>query len=215
MWRKHFKFVLIPAQSSHAKCDVCTSLMTLKYSASTPLHQRNQISLMLRAHRDHVVKERTLYWLRKDLAAAEPEMFLSFIMDGMDQSATALPNYHPRLRKLLPIMKFHVFAVLNHCSQKPHFFLCHDMIRKDSNLSIAALLWSLVSVPQPWPPVLFIQVWGPGMYWVHLMLISFNAGGQLLARKQEPVDVCPLCMDCQKTLGSRDTNVISVEGSYT
>lgn len=158
MWQRNFKHVVIPVQPRQAKCDVCTSLHELLHSPNTPTSTKHDMRGILEAHRNSVVKERQMYWLRRDMAVTNPSMFASFIMDGMDQTATSLPNYNPRVRKVLPAQKFHIFSVLNHGSKCSHFFVCHEGIRKDSNLSITALLWTLQSMPQPWSPVLYLQV---------------------------------------------------------
>ena len=157
-WQSQFSHVTIPREPRQAKCDVCTSLKSILGKTSTPQQIKGEVKMILEAHRQTVVQERHLYWIRREMAVANSSMFFSFVMDGMDQSVSNLPNYHPRIRKLLPIAEFHVFGVLNHVRDKPHFFICHDGIRKDSNLSISAFLWSIMSEPQPWPPVLFLQV---------------------------------------------------------
>ena len=158
MWLKDFSHVVIPPEPRLAKCDICTSLKLLKSMLTTPASVKPDIDRILSAHRRHVTRERQLYWIRRDMACANPTVFLSFIMDGMAQTCSNLPNYNPRLRKLLPIAEFHIFGIINHVHGRNKFFICHDGIRKDSNLSISCLLWSLADVPQPWPPVLFLQV---------------------------------------------------------
>ena len=155
---RHFEHVKIPKEPRQGKCDVCTSLKRKIQSPGTSVKSKEELKRMLEVHREQVVMERNKYWVRRDLAMGQPSVFLSLIMDGMDQSVTCLPNHNPRVRKCLPFADHHVFAVLNHATRKTKFFLCHDGIRKDSNLSIAAMLWSLAEVPQPWPPVLFMQV---------------------------------------------------------
>jgi len=150
--------VQIPPEPRQSKCDVCSTLKEQRDCPSTPHDIKTSLSAMIECHRRNVVKERHLYWIRRDLSQSNSSVFLSLIMDGMDQSVTTLPQYQPRTRKCKPFAEFHVFGVLNHCTSKAKFFMCHEGIRKNSNLSIAALLWTLLDVPQPWPPVLFLQV---------------------------------------------------------
>ena len=77
------------------------------------------------------------------MAFRNPQRYVSIIVDGMDQTCTALPNFKPLIRKLSPLVDVHVTGVYNHSSRKMHCMVSHEAIRKDSNLTILSIIQAL------------------------------------------------------------------------
>jgi len=84
VWRQHFPHVKIPKEPRQGKCDVCTSLKQQIQAPGSPSKTKQELQQFLEAHRQEVVKERNLYWVRRDLAIGQPSLFVSLIMDGME-----------------------------------------------------------------------------------------------------------------------------------
>lgn len=182
LWSKHFPRLIIPKQPRQAKCQVCVTLAEVKATNSVSDTIKQQLSIIQDLHRAAVIKERFFYWIKRDMAIRNPQRYLSIIVDGMDQTCTALPNFKPLIRKLSPLVDVHVTGVYNHSSRKMHCMVSHEAIRKDSNLTILSIIQALKHTPSPWPPQLFLQVSFALIFSVDVIHIvtnlnAFYAGG--------------------------------------
>lgn len=157
LWKLHFSHVLIPKQPTQAKCETCVVFQDLLQTVKTQPELKSKLRLMRDIHIACVMKQRHYYWIKRDLSFRQPTRLVSLIVDGMDQAKTALPRFTPYRKSAPPIIDVHLLAFINHSTKLPSFLVCHEGIRKDSNLTVLALAMALQGIAQPWPAQLFIQ----------------------------------------------------------
>ena len=92
--QKDFPQLKFPEGHSFAKCNTCVSLKDRK-SKETNRFRREEIEEELNAHYKEQSKERKYYAHKKSLSVQNPFLFLSVVIDGMDQMKTRMPRLYP------------------------------------------------------------------------------------------------------------------------
>jgi hypothetical protein len=112
MWRTDFPYVQIPPFSRFLKCYY---YWEYKYGmeATTNAATRVQIKEFFLVHFRHQMEERRDYWLFKRSAMITPDLFMSLIVDGMDQNTTMVPKMRQTVKNIESgFVKTHLCGVL-------------------------------------------------------------------------------------------------------
>lgn len=91
IWDESFKQFRIRKGVRASTCRVCGEIYDKLSKERNPVERRN-IEKTRREHLDLVRQERHRYYFRQQLARQHPELYLSIIIDGMDQASCYLPN---------------------------------------------------------------------------------------------------------------------------
>jgi hypothetical protein len=89
---KECRFLRVRKWSPFAKCDTCTRLKSCREQATTA-EAREQFITLLTTHEKMFRAERELYLDRVRDARANPDHFLSMIVDGADQTQFNIPHF--------------------------------------------------------------------------------------------------------------------------
>ncbi len=129
-----------------AKCGCCSFL--------------DQVSHIILTHR----RERKKYYLHREKARAQPEKYLTIIIDGMDQSKTNVPLLLKEAKSTQNLyrLRTHLSGALVH-TRSPHgkvIYAFYDIMQwpHDSNLCIQVLSSILYDFRDKLPTVLYLQL---------------------------------------------------------
>ena len=80
------------------------------------------------------------------------------IIDGMDQHKTLLPRFMEQSSAMQSCarLKAHLIGVKVH-GRTTHIYVSNDRVHSDPNLTIHCIFRTLLQIPPPLPPVLYIQ----------------------------------------------------------
>ena len=109
-------------------------------------------------------QERKKYHLHREKARAQPDKYITIIIDGMDQSKTNVPAMvqESKSTQNLYRLRTHLTGALVH-TRSPHGKLIkgfYDIMQwaHDSNLIIEVLSQVLYSIREKLPPTLYLQL---------------------------------------------------------
>jgi hypothetical protein len=165
IWREEFPNVHVSKYSKNKKCTRCAEFYASlektknwnervelkaarrKHIEEVHLHKlrtvRAHTSYILYTHHTQVRIERRHYHNNRDLASAQPDKYVSVIIDGMDQSKTAVP----KMKRVTDDdgngkqLKVHVTGVLVHGQAVPaHVFTSTSEWPSDTNQNIHILV---------------------------------------------------------------------------
>lgn len=108
--------------------------------------------------------ERKKYHLHREKARANPNRYITIIIDGMDQSKTNLPSMVQEAKSTQNLFRLrtHLTGALVH-TRSPHgkhIFAFYDMLQwaHDSNMTIQVLSQVVHSFRDKLPPTLYLQL---------------------------------------------------------
>jgi hypothetical protein len=155
--RKNYPTVRIPKEQRFTKCKVCTDFRN-DLARTLDLTVIREIKRRKHEHNKKARQERRKYWGRRGKAKRYPEAYLSIIIDGMDQQKTELPRLTVQTQgdSHATRLRVHVTGVLVH-GVASFVYLNTERVPKDSNLTIECLMRTLLQLPKPLPPTLFLQ----------------------------------------------------------
>ena len=135
-------------------------VLNSKFSLHVHVHCIPRLIIITIVHR----QERKKYYSHREKARANPDKYITLIIDGMDQSKTNLPKLTktPKAVQGLQQLRTHITGVLAH-TRAPHgkyAFAYIDMLQypHDCNLTIHVLLNALLEFKDKLPPVLNLQL---------------------------------------------------------
>ena len=102
MWKRHFWHVHIKEWIPFAICDECTGLFARLMAAKTEA-EIDVIKNGRQDHRDRCSSYRKQHEVRMQLGELCPDIFLSIIVDGMDNQKTQLPRCEGKLQSKVRI----------------------------------------------------------------------------------------------------------------
>jgi hypothetical protein len=149
--------VRVPKEQRFTKCNEC---LTLK-SRRRKTRERSKLKKIAKDRNEHLQKvlvEREKYWDHRRKAKSEKKDYLSIIIDGMDQTKTVLPRMAEETAKMsrADTLQVHVTGVLVH-GRGAFVYLTSKRTSSDSNLCVDSIVRTLLKLPAPLPPVLYIQ----------------------------------------------------------
>ena len=99
------------------------------------------------------------YYEHRRKATENPNKYMSIIIDGMDQSKTAVPHFLEQTKSTSSMyrLKMHVTGVLVH-GQHTYGFFDYGQFHHSSNLTMTILLDVLYMYKDSLPPVLYLQM---------------------------------------------------------
>jgi hypothetical protein len=153
----HFPMVRVPAEQRFTKCEECLELKSRRRKTNS----RVELKVIAQARNEHLRKvllEREKYWDHRRKAKSEKDDYLSIIIDGMDQTKTVLPRMAEETSKMsrADTLQVHVTGVLVH-GRGAFVYLTSKRTSADSNLCVDSIIRTLLKLPAPLPPVLYIQ----------------------------------------------------------
>ncbi|XP_035680730.1 uncharacterized protein LOC118418795 [Branchiostoma floridae] len=162
MWREDLSGVKIPKTNRFSKCDVCQDLRKAVREAATA-ERREQIKSDLQLHFKQQKQERQVYWGKAMSSLHDPTDKLSIIIDGMDQSKTALPHFMQATKESEKWkLRTHITGVLVHTLGVGYAFIDNLRWPHDSNLTCTVLLATLRKVAKSYnnrlPGTLYLQM---------------------------------------------------------
>jgi len=102
-------------QSRFTKCSTCERLRYAMADAVRKGIPTYSLKTEHASYLDFITMERREYLLKAELAMIRPSKYLSFVVDGADQSASALPHFITKVKGSNGDgLKVHLIAVLQH-----------------------------------------------------------------------------------------------------
>lgn len=116
-WKKHRFNVKVRQETRFTKCGTCERLRAALAEAIRRGLPTDDIKKEKTAHNDFVALERREYMRKAELAMLRPSQYLSFVIDGADQSAYTLPHFVTKTKDSRGNgLKVHLIGVLQHLS---------------------------------------------------------------------------------------------------
>lgn len=114
MWRTEYPHVQIPPFSRFAKCYHCWEYKC-GMEATTNAAAKVEIKKLYMVHIRRQMEERRDYWTFKRSAIITPDVYMSIIVDGMDQNTTMVPKMRQTVKNIESrFVKTHLCGVLVH-----------------------------------------------------------------------------------------------------
>lgn len=165
--KRNFPHVKKASYESMFHCDECLQLAEkLRAVRQTrDIDQINSLEKQIDLHRAIVSLERQVYKTHQLMSRQAPDLYLTLIIDGMDQNKCVLPNYGQlrgdKLEKMfLHGPRAHLTGVRDHNGQVWCYWT-YDQIPKDGALVVNCLLLTLLDIFKArgsLPEVLFLQL---------------------------------------------------------
>jgi hypothetical protein len=152
-----FPTVRVPREQRFTKCKLCLKFKSDRQKTMNR-EELKKIAVGRSEHLQKVLAERTKYWDHRRKGKDNGRGYLSIIIDGMDQKKTVLPRMALQTSAMSKAEKLqvHVMGVLVH-GRGAFVYLTSKRTSNDSNLSIDCLIRTLLQLPAPLPPVLYLQ----------------------------------------------------------
>ncbi|XP_077986807.1 uncharacterized protein LOC144441142 isoform X2 [Glandiceps talaboti] len=163
LWSKEFNHVRIPKENRFAKCTVCDDLKRASH-VKNDVNEKKAIVMDLKEHYLHQKKQRESYYNNIMRAKAQPDDYLSVIIDGMEQNCSNLPHFPKKTKENSTLwkLKTHLTGVLVHSEDLKLVFIDCNQWPHDSNLTCTILMnvFDIVSKRHGGnlPPVLYLQM---------------------------------------------------------
>ena len=165
MWINLFPNVSIVQYVAVAgKCQICAELYAMQESCSSS-EQYKKIKFIMNCHRSAITKQRLAYYQRRVLAQDHPEMYMSIILDGMQQNHTKIP-YYANQKTASSVVTHHLQGAKVH-GQCNSFYITLPHIDNGFNVNCEVLLAEIKRKKDKckedgtcFPRVLFIQIDG-------------------------------------------------------
>jgi len=119
------------------KCSKCVTLLT-QIENSTNSKEKDLLKIERKSHIDFVIKQRSLYYDRRELGIAKKGEYVSLIIDGMDQKKTELPQFYYETKQNTAKLKIHVVGIIVHGVKTYGYFHTPEFLC-DSNITIECL----------------------------------------------------------------------------
>ena len=160
VWDKYFPYFRQRKGKRACTCDDCGEFRDLLSKERDP-KVRVKIERNRAKHLALVREERHRYYFRQKLAQDRPDLFLSLIIDGMDQSTCYLPNLHDSVHLSTPLNVKLTGAIAHGRPNPRRVFLSTDHAG-NTDLYCQVLVETLKEVCggdfSKLPPVLFLQL---------------------------------------------------------
>jgi hypothetical protein len=147
-WRKKLPHIRVSRlKSAWAKCDECTDFRTLIKSAKRK-EERQRLKLCYEAHLDHQRRQRARYYKHRNKALQSALLYLSIIMDAMDQKKSELPREvrQSKSSKEKQHLKQKLMGCLVHGEGMYLYLLASPVIKAGANFATHCLWRTLVEV---------------------------------------------------------------------
>lgn len=92
MWGKYCSHIKVRKSRRFKECDICLQLRMEIGDAIKSGRSTDELKKQKQAHNDFIARERQYYTEKKHLACLKRSKYLSFAIDGADQSAFTLPH---------------------------------------------------------------------------------------------------------------------------
>lgn len=155
--KENYSHVKVPAEQRFTKCKICTGLKAARRRTLIRAELKD-IKLRREKHLQQVMTERRKYWSRRTKAKQYPHQYLSMILDGMDQHKTLLPRFMEQSSAMSACLrlKAHLVGVMVH-GRGNYIYISNDRVHSDPNLTVHCVFRTLLQLPPPLPPVLYLQ----------------------------------------------------------
>ena len=159
LWTEFFPSFRIRSGKRASTCKTCGDFKVKLASERDPA-KRRQLEDERRDHWEHIREERHRYYFRQKLAMEYPHLYLSIIIDGMDQSTCELPNTGDgqHIHKL----GVKVTGAIVHNSPQPRRVHLSYTQAGNTNLYCQVLCDTLLDIcdgdVSKLPPILFVQL---------------------------------------------------------
>lgn len=161
IWKKYKSNVKVRRDTRFTKCSTCERLRDALEEAIRLGQPTDELKKQKKEHNEFVALERREYKRKCELAILRPSEYLSFIIDGADQSAFTLPHFVTKIKDSRGHgLKVHLIGVLQHCSiNKLTLFTMTDDHQSGANHIIECIHRFINdrARDQPLPRRLFIQ----------------------------------------------------------
>jgi hypothetical protein len=165
MWINLFPNVSIVKYVAVAgKCSICAELYAMQEECKSS-DQFKDIKFFMSCHRSAVTRQRLAYYQRRVLAQEHPEMYMSIILDGMQQNHTKIP-YYANQKSASSVVTHHVQGAKVH-GESNSFWITLPHIDGGFNVNCEVLLSEIkrkkdkcIRDKTCFPRVLFIQTDG-------------------------------------------------------
>ena len=162
IWKLHCNNIKVRKSSRFTICETCDKLKRALHEAVKRKELTVDIKRQINDHRDFVKYERMAYYLKRDRARQQPDLFCSCIVDGADQSAHGLPHFTTSTKNQRGIsMKVKLIGLLEHnIPNILNLFTMTEEHQTGANHVIEAVhrFINLRRLKGPLPPTLFVQV---------------------------------------------------------
>jgi hypothetical protein len=144
-----------------AKCGQCSDFK-LKEKAEKDPQERKILQRIQDNHLREVEFERRAYYTNQCRAQCSPEIYLSLIVDGADQSDQELPHFHERSHSMDSVQKqkLHVYGALAH-GRRAYAFTLPPHVRQGHNTTIEVIwrvMGDILKTEKKLPPVFLLQL---------------------------------------------------------
>ena len=117
VWKRHRSLVKVRKQSRFTKCSTCERLRSEIANAIRKGLPTDALKREQGAHLHFIAKERQEYLRKAELAMLRPTKYLSFVVDGADQSTYDLPHFTTKTKQSQGDgLKVHLIGLLQHMS---------------------------------------------------------------------------------------------------
>ena len=161
-WKNCCPKIKVRKHSVFTKCERCEELRDALAHATAHRRCTSDLRDQITAHLNMMRRERLEYKKKRDMAILQPQRYLSFIVDGADQSAYGLPRFETTTKgERGHAMKVRLIGVLRHAvPNQLHLFTMTEEFPTGANHIIEAIHRVLTTVQenQSLPKQLYIQL---------------------------------------------------------
>lgn len=160
VWREYCHLIKVRKFRRFAKCTICEEIRVAIKEARAKRQDTTHLKSRKRAHIQAVMKERLEYRKKREKAMLHPRRYISFIIDGADQSAFGIPHFCTNVKSTTGnAMKVRLIGALEH--GQPNKLLLMTLTEEyetGANHIIQALHVCLNKHEGKLPEVLYLQL---------------------------------------------------------
>ena len=149
---KRFPQVRISVYSSHSQCDVCLGLDNFQRTCKSEVERKYCLGLK-QSHKSRFGGARVETGRLKQLGLLYPQEWITFQVDGMDNSKSLLPRFLEKGKKMSGLFKLPckitggiIWSSLYPGQRKNKFFINHDHFPNSSNMVVSVVFRMLEDV---------------------------------------------------------------------
>lgn len=135
VWKQHRSKVKVRHDTRFTKCTTCEQIRSALEDAIRTGKPTDDIIKRKKEHNNFIALERREYQRKRELAILRPTEYMSFVVDGADQSAYALPHFVTKVKDSRGHgLKVHLIGLLYHSTvNRLRLFTMTDEHQKGAN----------------------------------------------------------------------------------